>query len=161
MIGVRQSVMSTTPEYNAWRAMKRRCFNPQDEAFHLYGGRGITVCDRWKRSPTAFIADMGPKPSPRHTLDRIDNNRGYEPSNCAWRTPRQNCRNRRSTLFVVYQGQRRALIELCDERGLRAGSVQWRLANGWTLDDALATAPWGRGKGRPSCSKSITGEAAP
>lgn len=86
---------STT--YSCWSAMLRRCFNPNVREFCYYGGRGITVCERWRRSYASFLKDMGPRPSGLE-IDRIDNEGNYEPTNCRWTTKSQNCLNRRSSL---------------------------------------------------------------
>lgn len=85
-------------EYNSWAGMKQRCTDPKHKSFNDYGGRGITVCDRWQDYKN-FLADMGRKPSPRHSIDRSDNNGNYEPSNCRWALPleqRLNSRPKRS-----------------------------------------------------------------
>lgn len=81
-------------EYNSWHSMKQRCENPNDDRFQDYGGRGIKVCDRWRFFDN-FLADMGEKPSPSHSIDRIDVNGDYEPSNCKWATPKEQQRNTR------------------------------------------------------------------
>lgn len=84
-----------TPEYHSWTAMKSRCYNQNNHAYSRYGGRGIEVCPSWKESYKTFLADMGNKPSPAHSLDRIDNEGNYEPSNCRWATPTEQTVNQR------------------------------------------------------------------
>ncbi len=81
------------PEYGNWRAMKRRCDSPNQPRFEHYGGRGITVCERWLHSFTNFYADMGPKPTAKHTLNRIDNDGNYEPGNVEWATYKEQANN--------------------------------------------------------------------
>jgi hypothetical protein len=81
--------------YDTWRMMLQRCFNPKHSGYARYGGRGITVCERWRNDRSAFVSDMGPKPSPEYSLDRIDNNGNYEPGNCRWATLSQQRSNQR------------------------------------------------------------------
>lgn len=88
--------MSNTPEHRVWRGMQERCYNARRQDWPDYGGRGITVCDRWRDSFETFLADMGPRPSPKHSVDRIDNAKGYEPGNCRWATATEQARNRRN-----------------------------------------------------------------
>lgn len=87
---------TNTSEFNIWNAMKDRCFNTNNHAYKYYGGRGITVCDRWKDSFENFLEDMGERPSKKHSIDRFPNNNGnYEPGNCRWATMIQQGRNKR------------------------------------------------------------------
>jgi hypothetical protein len=83
------------PLYRAWSDLNSRCSNPNHQSWEYYGGRGITVCQRWRDSFEAFASDMGARPTPRHSIDRIDNDRGYEPGNCRWATASEQMRNRR------------------------------------------------------------------
>lgn len=90
--------LSRTPEYQSWSRMIHRCYFPQDKGFKYWGGLGVTVCERWRDSFEAFLADMGPKPSLRHSIDRYPDNCGnYEPDNCRWATPLQQRHNRRDS----------------------------------------------------------------
>lgn len=122
--------------YSVWRTMKARCLRKNVSCFPDYGGRGITVCGRWRDSFAAFLADMGPEPSLKHTIERRNNNRGYEPDNCYWATPKQQGRNKRNNRVVTAKGKTQCLSAWEEELGLRSGAVSARIARG--MDPALA-----------------------
>ena len=93
------------PGYHIWVLMRIRCYDKKSVAYKWYGGRGITICERWLDSPNAFIDDMGPRPSTKHTVDRIDNNGPYSPDNCRWTTNRVQTRNARYNNMVTIDGR--------------------------------------------------------
>lgn len=132
--------MPSKPIRVVWRNMIRRC---ADKGNTLYGGRGITVCQRWLDSFDAFCTDMGPRPvgaSREWSIERIDNNGNYEPSNCCWATRKQQTNNRRVTKFIEFRGERKTLRDWCDALGLPYKTIKTRIHDGWTVSDAL-TAP--------------------
>src|SRR5882672_8461783 len=96
--------ISRTPEYRRWEAMKQRCYNSKCKAYPYYGGRGIKVCDSWLKF-SGFFADMGFRPSPDHSLDRIDSNGDYGPDNCRWTTDDIQIANRSCTVWVEHEGE--------------------------------------------------------
>lgn len=122
---------------NMWRHMWQRCENENYPSYARYGGRGIVVCERW-RSFGLFLADMGNKPSPQHTIDRIDNNGPYAPENCHWATKRQQSNNRRDNRLLTYQGKTQTLTEWARERQLLSQTIGIRLQRGATIEQALA-----------------------
>lgn len=129
------------PLQQIWRCMIQRCTNPKNHKYPWYGGRKpnpITVCSRWLNSYEAFEQDMGPKPSPRHTLDRIKNEEGYEPNNCQWANPKQQARNRRSAKKYTFQGETLHLTDWADRLGFSMPMLHHRLNKlGWSIEDAL------------------------
>ena len=131
--------MSRTPEYNAWSHMKNRCFNPNHKQYSYYGGRGITVCDRWLNLDN-FLADMGTKPSPKHSLDRIDNDADYSPENCKWSTRVEQANNKRNNKPLITIGNETYTIaEWAKKMGFNANVIQNRLDRGWSEYKAVMT----------------------
>lgn len=128
-----------TPLHRVWMTMKERCHNPNNHKYPDYGGRGITVCPAWRESFEAFLADMGERPSTGHSIERINNDGNYEPSNCRWATPDEQSANRRNNIWVEWQGRRMILRDAIATAGLPRKSVERRLKRGWTLERALTT----------------------
>jgi len=126
-----------TRTFSIWKDMHRRCFNRNCAAFPNYGGRGITICDRWREFP-AFLADMGPCPSGL-SIERIDVNGNYEPQNCRWASRHTQARNTRRTVLVEYRGERMALIDACSLAGLPYATVRDRIRLlKWPVEQALS-----------------------
>lgn len=111
------------PEYGVWHHINRRCHDPRDDRYYMYGARGITVCERWRASFRAFLEDVGRRPSPQHTIDRIDVNGNYEPSNVRWATPKEQANNRRNTIRLTHQGKTLTLAEWADELGIPLSTI--------------------------------------
>lgn len=131
---------------SAWAAIKaaiQRCHNPNNPGWKRYGGRGIRVCDEWRRDTYAFLSYIGPKPTKEHTLDRWPNNNGnYEPGNVRWATRRENNNNRRTSLMLEFQGQILALAEWAYLKGWSEKTIGNRLRQyGWQVDEALTIKP--------------------
>lgn len=116
--------------YRRWQHMIQRCHNPNDRDYPQYGGRGITVCNRWRDNFQFFINDIGEPPSARHTLDRIDNSKGYEPNNVRWATPKEQQNNRRNTKMLTIDEVTRPLQEWCAMVGINSKAVLYRLKHG-------------------------------
>lgn len=122
---------SYTAEYRSWKLMLSRCRNPNDPAFKNYGERGISVCDRWHRYEN-FQADMGQRPTPKHTLERVDNNRGYSPENCRWATRAEQLRNRRNNVIVEIGGERMCQADAAAALGVSRGALRYHIARDQT-----------------------------
>lgn len=124
-------------EYRAWRGLKTRCLNKKNAKYPKYGGRGITVCDRWLNSYENFLADMGRSPSPKHSVERKDNNGNYEPGNCRWATDKEQANNRRSSRIIQYNGQSKTIAQWADEIKIDQTTLLARITNGWSIGDAI------------------------
>lgn len=132
------------PEYRAWVNMHTRCYNKNYSLWESYGGRGISVCQRW-HSYEKFIFDVGRRPTPKHTLDRWpDPNGNYEPENVRWATMKEQQRNRTNNRWIEYQGKQRLLLELCEEHRLRSATVRARIKEGWPMEDIFKPVGWHR-----------------
>ena len=126
------------PLYNSWQAMKVRCLNPNNKKYYRYGGRGITVCDRWMNNFSAFVEDMGERPK-GHSLDRIDNDGNYTPENCRWATHKQQCRNRSTNHLLVFNGKTQTLVEWAEELGISIKLIKNRQNLGWSTEKIFTT----------------------
>ncbi len=124
--------------YSAWVGMRHRCFSVIAGSFPRYGGRGITVCERWAKSFDNFLSDMG-LPAEGMQIDRIDNDGNYEPKNCRWVTPSQNARNRSSNRDIEYLGEVKTIAGWSESTGLSKTVIRERLCAGWPIDDTLTT----------------------
>lgn len=125
--------------YVSWLQMIQRCENRKHNSFARYGGRGITVCDRWRQSFDAFLEDMGPRPD-GHSLDRIDNSGDYEPDNARWATPGQQAQNQSTTNLIECRGEVLSLSEWSRRSRISRTGIRKRLLAGWSPERAL-TAP--------------------
>lgn len=123
-----------TSEYNAWGAMIQRCCNPSNRRYKRYGGRGITICDRWKDSYENFYSDMGAKPSPDMSLDRINNNGNYEPSNCRWATITQQNRNLSRNRHIEHNGVTMVLAEWSRKLNVSQGVINTWMKKGKDME---------------------------
>lgn len=128
--------LSNTSEYRSWASMKNRCYNTKIRSYSDYGGRGITVCDRWLNSFDNFIFDMGQKPTPYHSIDRFPYiNGNYEPCNCRWATDLQQVRNQRSNVWIEYNGEIKIQKDWIDYFGTSHTHIRNNIKNGKTFKD--------------------------
>lgn len=116
----------TGGEYDVWCQMKSRCYSRNNPTYKNYGGRGIKVCDRWKKYEN-FLDDMGRRPSPKHSIERKNNDGDYEPGNCIWATRTEQCRNKRNNRWITYKGERLTLSEWAKKAGMRRTTLRMRL----------------------------------
>lgn len=132
--GTRDKITSGT--YNTWVNMISRCKYENLPAYKDYGGRGITVCERWMDFQN-FLDDMGTRPAGT-SIDRINNDGNYEPGNCRWATGVEQCKNRRSNRMLTLNGKTMCLTDWCSEFGITRAAVTFRLKRGWTLEKSLS-----------------------
>lgn len=128
-----------SPEYNSWCAMKDRCNNQNNQDYEQYGGRGIKICQRWDESFEAFLQDMGLRQKGKNTVERLDANGDYEPSNCRWASQKEQTRNKRNSRRLTFNDETLALGEWAERIGVHYSVLQSRLDRGWPLEAALTT----------------------
>lgn len=132
--------LAKSPEYRIWAGMIHRCGNSNHPYFEHYGGRGITVCDKWLNSFESFISDMGKRTSKNHSLDRINNDGNYEPNNCRWATNLEQGRNTSKNVRITHNGKTQTLSEWCEELSIAPATLGYRLNKaGWDVEKALTT----------------------
>lgn len=135
---------TNSPEYGCWKNMKQRCYDSNSKDYPEYGGRGIKVCKRWKDSFSNFLADMGPRPSSRHSIDRLDGSKDYSPENCRWATPRQQANNTKRNVRITHNGMTLTVAQWSRRLGIPAGRIHERLGYGWSSDKILSTEEFDR-----------------
>lgn len=149
---------SNHDEYHAWDGMRARCTDPNSPSFHRYGGRGISVCDRWTGPGgfERFFTDLGKRPSSEHSLGRIDNDGNYEPGNVRWEDRVQQARNKSSNRMLEFNGKRQCYAAWTEELGWSKYVISQRIDNGWSVEDALTVPPQKRAprsSGKPRTSQ--------
>jgi hypothetical protein len=130
-----------SPEYRVWQLIIDRCENPHNKSYADYGGRGIAITAEWRHDFPAFLASVGRRPSAGHSIDRIDNAKGYEPGNVRWATRREQNSNKRSNVLLTIDGVTKLVVHWADENGLKRGTVALRIKNGWAHKLAVTTPP--------------------
>lgn len=128
--------MTKSPTFKTWDSMKQRCLNPNAPDYPKYGMRGITICNKWLESFNNFLADMGERPEGM-SIDRIDVNGNYEPSNCRWATRSQQQRNKSNSIYIEWQGERKSIPEWADITGITRKIISARIKAGWSIHDTL------------------------
>lgn len=131
--------MTGTLTYKTWRQIIRRCSEKAHIQYSDYGGRGITVCKRWGKFEN-FLADMGERPTPKHSIDRINNNGNYEPGNCRWATKKQQQNNKSNNRILYFDGKSKTMTEWAEQVEMKVGTLYKRLSMGWGIEKALKEA---------------------
>ena len=128
-----------TPEYRLWTNMKKRCLSEGSRDSHNYGARGITIYGHWINDFASFLAYIGPRPTPQHTLDRKENNKGYEPGNVRWATSQEQNNNRRNNRRITIDGESKTMSQWARIVGIEPDTISARLSAGWADYDAIMT----------------------
>ena len=146
---------SSSKVYNTLRKMIDRCHNPRNTRFRDYGARGIAVCQEWRDSFEAFYAHVGDPPSSGHSINRIDNDRGYEPGNVRWATRREQQQNMRTSRLITHNGETLCVSEWARRVGLKPGTIRRRLDMGWPIPEVLEAPIERRPITHDGCTKSM------
>lgn len=140
-----------TATYNSWSNMLCRCDQPARPDYCYYGGKGVTICPRW-RTFENFLADMGERPQGT-TLHRLENEKGYQPDNCVWATPFEQNQHSSNCRWLDYNGERMLLTRWAERLGIAVSSLNHRLKRGWPISRALTEVP--RRRNLPSMKESL------
>ena len=141
--------MSDTPEFHAWKNAVQRTTNEKNPDWAAYGGRGIKMCEQWLMSFVTFRVDMGPRPTPAHSLDRIDNDGPYAPENCRWSTKSEQSNNTRSNLVLTHDGETKTATDWAKVSGVPSNSIRQRRKKGWSDSESIWTPVNGTRKCKP------------
>lgn len=144
--------MSMTREYGVWGGMLSRCSDASNKDYPNYGGRGVSVCKEWMKSFDNFYRDMGERPTKSHSIDRINNSKGYSKENCRWATRLEQSRNRRNSVFLTLGGVTKHLGEWSKDVGIPPKRIYQRIRAGWSVHDAIMT-PTGKDRRTNPSSK--------
>lgn len=127
-----------SPEYGPWHKAKMRCHNPKNPKYPSYGARGISMCPEWRDDFMAFFNHIGPRPSPQHSIDRIDNSKNYEPGNVRWATSEEQAKNRRSTIRLDWKGQNMCLKDVAKMENVYYPMLVYHFHQGMPLSDCIS-----------------------
>lgn len=136
--------LGVTPEYRAWMAIHRRCYNTNTKDYPLYGGSGVRVAEEWHGPEgfSNFLRDMGRRPADKTSIDRIDPNGDYAPGNCRWADWKEQNRNKRTNKRLAIDGVTKTLIEWSEQYGIEESTIRGRLDLGWSIEQAVTTPPY-------------------
>lgn len=128
-----------TDEYNTWCEIIKRTTNPKCSQYPDYGGRGIAMCPEWRNSFESFLAEVGKKPSKLHSINRINNEKSYEPGNCCWSTRAEQNRNKRNNVMITHDGVTMCAADWCEKTKIKVPTFHSRLNRGWSFKKTITT----------------------
>lgn len=136
--------MKKSSEWSIWSGIKKRCYNKKSKSYKHYGGRGICMCDDWKNSFENFYNDMGPRPSKKHSINRINNDKNYNKENCKWATQKEQCNNKRGNRLFEYNGEKFTASQWSEKIGISKDLIYGRFKRGWPIEHILTKPKWYR-----------------